>query len=161
MFGPMDEVLGTDGLGEFVRGTILRCRSPTGNPLGCLCREGDLSPLSCRATLLKVITQSTSSPANTVDWVKRTETRILLGRFPDMADLAMAAIDAFNYCRRFRIFGCVSLVASAFWSRIWVAVEDWEQVVLSLKHPVRILVLVSLLRRRRGSCGDERFCRRE
>jgi len=24
-----------------------------------------------------------------------------------MADLAMAAIDAFNYCRRFRIFGCV------------------------------------------------------
>lgn len=101
MFGPIDELLGIEGLGEFARGTIFRCRSPTGNPLDCLCREGDLSPLCCRATLLKVITQSTSSPANTVDWVKWTDTRILLGRFPDMVGVTVAVIEAFDY-HRFR-----------------------------------------------------------
>jgi hypothetical protein len=131
----MDELLCTEGLGELASGTVLRCRSPTGNPFGCLCREGDLSPLCCRATLLNVMTQSTSSPANTVDWVKWTDTRMLLGRFNDMADLTndggfrlllFTALEA-NF-----LVG-VLLIASAFWSKIWAAVEGWEQFALSLK----------------------------
>ena len=69
---------------EAANGAIFRCLSPNPCPLCTPDRAGDLSAPGRRATFLKVITHSTSSPANTVDCVNSMDARILEDQFEGM-----------------------------------------------------------------------------
>jgi hypothetical protein len=70
-----DEFRDTEGRVDECTGGSLRCRSPPGASPFCL-RAGERSRPSGRATFLKVIVHSTSSPANTVAFFHCTNTRI-------------------------------------------------------------------------------------
>jgi hypothetical protein len=82
------------GLVAAVNGAIFRCRSPT--PFCWTARDGDRSASALRATFLKVMIHSTSSPANTVDWANWIETRMFEGGFEDMVGMARRRSSGFG-----------------------------------------------------------------